>query len=303
MKIIITGGSGLIGSAFATEAIRHNHQIVILSRDPSRFHSSKDTSFVKWDGCTAKGWLDQVETSDAIVNLAGANIGDSPWTEERKRMIRESRLNAGKAVTEAIQTTNHRPRLVIQASAVGYYGNSIDDTELTELAPASKDYLGQLCVDWENSTRSVEELGVRRIILRTGLVLTKNGGALGKLLLQYKLFAGGPLGGGKQWWPWIHLKDQVSAMLFLLENDQARGVYNVSAPQPARMKDLGRVLAKVLKRPYWIPVPAFGLRIILGEMSKIVLEGQRAVPAHLLTQGYKFLYPDLEMAIKDVLTP
>ena len=303
MKIIITGGSGLIGRAFSTEVVRKNHEIIVLSRDPSKFQSSKGISFVGWDGRSTNGWLDQVENADAIVNLAGTNIGESRWTADRKRMIRESRLSAGQAVTEAFQRANHRPWLVIQASAVGYYGNSVDDTELNETKPASLDFLGQLCVDWENSTRSVENLGVRRIILRTGLVLSKKGGALGKLLLQYQLFAGGPLGSGNQWWPWIHLKDQVSAMIFLMENDQANGVYNLSAPNPAKMKDVGRSLAKVLKRPYWMPVPAFGLKILLGDMSKIVLEGQRAVPAHLLAQGYQFQFTDLEMAIKDILTP
>jgi uncharacterized protein (TIGR01777 family) len=303
MKIIITGGSGLIGRAFTTKAVQNKHQVIVLTRDPSKNLSSKDINFVRWDGRSTNGWLDQVESADAIINLAGANIGETRWTMERKQMIRESRLLAGKAVTEAIQRANHRPRLVMQASAVGYYGNSVDDTELSEAAPASQDYLGQLCVDWENSTRSVEELGFRRIILRTGLVLTKKGGALGKLILQYRLFAGGPLGSGNQWWPWIHLKDQVSAMLYLLENDQASGVYNLSAPNPVKMKDLGNTLAKVLNRPYWIPVPAFGLKILLGEMSKIVLEGQRAIPAQLLAQGYQFQYPDLEMAIKDILTP
>lgn len=302
MKIIMTGGTGMIGQAFSKLAVDRGHQIVVLSRNPARTSASREIQYLGWDGRTEEGWGKAIEEMDAVINLAGANIGEKAWTPERKREIRESRLQAGAAVTRAFQAAVHRPRVLMQASAIGYYGNT-GDREVDENSGATNDYLGKLCVDWENSTRSVEELGVRRIVLRTGLVLDKSGGALGKLLLQYQLFAGGPLGSGKQWWPWIHLQDQAMAMLFLLENEQEHGVYNLCVPNPARMADVGKALGKVLKRPYWMPVPAFGLKIVLGEMSKIVLEGQRAIPKRLIEAGYPYQFADLERALVEIFTP
>jgi len=302
MKILLTGGTGTIGRAFIMEAIQRQHQILVLSRNPEKFTSNQDIEYIRWDGRTTNGWQSYMEKTDAVINLAGANIGDRLWTPKRKCVIRESRLKAGEAVSQAFTAAKNRPRVLLQASAVGYYGET-GDREVNESSPAASDYLGDLCVEWENSTRNVEDLGVRRIVLRTGLVLTKTSGALGKLQIQYQLFAGGPLGSGKHWWPWIHLKDQALAMLYLLENDQASGVYNLSAPTPARMADVGKALAKVLRRPFWLPIPAFALKIVLGDMSKILLEGQRAIPKRLLELGYSYQYPDLEGALREIFTP
>lgn len=302
MRILITGGTGLIGKAFIGEALKYKHELIVLTRTPERNSSSEKVKFVGWDGKTDQGWRHILDETDAVVNLAGANIGEKLWTSARKAVIRDSRVEAGEAIVQAFRSRTRRPKVLIQSSAVGYYGDT-GEKNVDEFTPAAKDFLGRLCVDWENSTREVEEFGVRRSIIRTGLVLSRNGGALGKLLLPYKAFAGGPLGDGKQWWPWIHLQDQVQAMLFLIENDKAQGVFNLTAPQPARMAELGKVLAKVLKRPYWLPVPEFALKIVLGEMSKIVLEGQRAYPKRLIELGYSFSFTDLQPALESLFTP
>ncbi len=303
MKILMSGGSGLIGGAFLQEALKHGHQITVLSRNPQEHPElSSQVSVVRWDSRTTDGWQQVMDEMDAVINLAGANIGEGRWTAGRKLEIRESRIRAGAALTQAVQASRRRPEVFIQASAVGYYGDTGDQI-VDEESPAATDYLGRLCVDWENSTRPVESLGVRRVVIRTGLVLTKSSGALGKLLLQYRLFAGGPLGSGEQWWPWIHLQDQARAMLYLIENREAHGEFNLCAPAPARMKEVGKTLARVIKKPYWLPVPAFALKIALGEMSKIVLEGQRAIPRRLLKQGYQFIHPDLEAALSEIFNP
>lgn len=300
MKIMILGGTGMIGSALAHQALVHGHEVIVLTRHPSGRKPDPGITYKGWDGRSPESWLEALEQCDALVNLVGENIGESRWTLERKQAIRESRLMTGRTVVSTIQMASHRPKVLIQASAVGYYGPCGDEIK-DENSPAGEDFLGRLCVDWENSTRDVESLGVRRVVIRTGLVLDRNGGAMTRLLLQNRLFAGGSLGNGRQWWPWIHLKDEVRAILFLLENEQAEGAYNLTAPNPVQMKTFGKTLAKVMRRPYWLPVPAFALRLVLGEMSKIVLEGQRAVPRKLLESGFSFDFPDLEPALRDIL--
>jgi len=301
MKILILGGTGMIGSALAREALVHGHEVNILTRNPTGRKQAPGITFLAWDGRSPESWVEALEQCDALVNLVGENIGASRWTLERKQAIRESRLLTGRTVVSAFQIASHRPKTVVQASAVGYYGPCGDEIK-DESSPAGGDFLGRLCVDWENSTRDVESLGVRRVVIRTGLVLDRKGGAMDQLLLQNRLFAGGPLGNGKQWWPWIHLKDEVKAILFLLENERTEGAFNLTAPNPVPMKEFGKILSRVIRRPYWLPVPAFALQLVLGEMSKIVLEGQRAVPQKLLESGFSFAYPDLEPALRDILT-
>jgi hypothetical protein len=195
-----------------------------------------------------------------------------------------------------------KPGVVIQASGIGCYGSS-DDREVNESAPYGTDYLSNVCVDWEASTRPVEEMGVRRAVLRTGIVLSTQGGALNPLLLTTRWFVGGPLGNGKQWWPWIHLEDQVGAILFLIKQPSASGAFNLVAPNPVRMGEFGRTLANVLNRPYWLPAPAFALKLVLGEMSTIVLDGQRAVPGRLLQAGYQFKFEKLHSALVNLFKP
>ena len=300
MNIIIAGGSGLIGQALIQALTNQGHSIWVLSRNPQQMQAIAGVEWVQWNAQTTAGWGHLVEQADAILNLAGENIGAGLWTPQRVQRILSSRVNAGKAITQAVQQANHKPQVLIQASAVGFYGNSADAI-CTEDAPAGSGYLPEVCLQWEAATQPVEALGVRRVVLRTGLVLTANEGVLPRLILPFKLMVGGPLGSGKQYYPWIHLADEVGAIRFLLENLQAQGVFNLSAPNPLPMAEFGKVLAKVLKRPYWLPVPGFALRLLLGNMSALVLEGQRAVPQRLLAQGYPFHFPELQGALQDLL--
>jgi uncharacterized protein (TIGR01777 family) len=302
MRVLITGGSGLIGSALARELGQAGQDVVVLSRDPSRVKNlPPNVRAARWDGVSAEGWADLAEGPDtAIVHLAGEGIADGRWSAERKRRIVDSRLRSSAAVASAIRQTKIKPRVLLQGSAVGYYGPCGDEVVGEEHAPGS-DFLARVCVDWEKSTAEVEALGVRRALLRTGIVLAKEGGALPKMVLPFRLFAGGPLGTGRQWMPWIHLADQVGASHFLLDNDQARGPFNLSAPEPVRNRDLGRALGEVLHRPSFLPAPGFALHLVLGEMAGMVLEGQRAVPQALQKLGYAFRFPDLRQALHDLL--
>ncbi|HQF61648.1 MAG TPA: TIGR01777 family oxidoreductase [Anaerolineaceae bacterium] len=300
MKVIITGGTGLIGRALGQSLVARGHQVWALTRSPQSAHLPSGIEPVGWDGETPRGWQPLVEQADAVINLAGENLGAGRWSLERKARILNSRLNAGRAVVQALQAATHRPHTLIQASAVGYYGPG-DNTLLTESSPAGQDYLAQVAVAWEKSTAEAETLGLRRVVVRTGIVLDAHEGALPRLVLPFRFMAGGPLGSGRQYLPWIHLVDEVNAIQFLLENPSANGPYNLAAPQPLSQSDFGRVLGRVLRRPYWLPAPAFALHLALGEMSTLVLDGQRAVPSRLLELGYSFAYPDLEPALNHIL--
>ncbi len=300
MKWILAGGTGLIGTALCKQLLAEGEQVWVLSRNPQPSGLPAGAEGWRWDGRTPDGWGHLVEEADYIACLAGENLGAGRWTASRKRAFYTSRVEPGQAIVEAVRRANHKPRAVLQASAVGYYGNS-GDTVLTEQSPAGPDYLSQLVVDWENSTGGLEGLGLRRVITRTGIVLARGGEILNKFRLPFRFFVGGPLGSGRQWLPWIHLQDQISAMISLMRNESAQGVYNLTGPNPVRNAEFGKALGQVMRRPYWMPVPAFALRLALGEMSQMVLEGQRAVPARLLESGFSFKYPELEPALRDLL--
>lgn len=307
MRVVITGGTGLIGRALSKSLVRDGHEVVVLSRFPERARGLPGgTQVVGWDAESADGWLPAAEGAEAIVNLAGANIGGehflpSRWTKARKRLIRESRVNAGRAVVDAVTNMSPKPGVVIQASGVGYYGFHGDE-ELGEDAPPGDDFGARLThEEWEPSTAPVEALGVRRAILRTGAVLDPGEGALPRLMLPFQLFVGGYWGSGKQWLPWIHLEDEVQAIRFLIEHEQAHGPFNLVAPGIVTNADFGRALGTVMKRPYWFPIPGFALRLVFGEVTTVLLEGQRAVPERLLGLGFTFRFPELTSALRDLL--
>jgi uncharacterized protein (TIGR01777 family) len=293
MRIVITGGTGLIGGAVAQDMGGAGHEVVILSRDLSKVKKlPPGTRAVQWDGKTGQGWSSLLDGDTAIVHLAGESIAAGRWTESRKRRIRDSRV-------ESIRQAKEKPKTLLQGSAVGFYGPRGDEV-ITEGHPPGSDFLADVCVDWEASTAGAEGLGVRRALLRTGIVLSPDGGALPKMSLPFKLGAGGPLGGGRQWVPWIHLADEVGAIRFLLERDDARGPFNLTAPQPLTNRDFSRALGKALHRPSLAPAPGFALRLMLGEMADMLLNGQRAVPQRLLEMGYAFRFPEALQALRNL---
>ncbi|MCA0456735.1 MAG: TIGR01777 family oxidoreductase [Chloroflexi bacterium] len=306
MRVIITGGTGLIGRELANSLAHDHHEVIVLTRNTNK-SSGLDGSvkLVKWDGRTVQGWGELANGAGAIVNLAGESIAGegfppSRWTKERKKRIVESRINAGKAVVEAITAAAQKPDVLIQASAVGYYGTHGDEPITEEHAPGS-DFLAHTCVQWEAVTEPVEKLGVRRAIIRTGILLTNKGGVLPQLSLPFKLFAGGPIGSGKQQMPWIHIDDEVGAIRFLIDTPSAKGAYNLSAPHVVNNAALAKILGRVLKRPSFVPAPAFAFKLAFGELSILLLEGQRAIPKRLEEAGYAFKFPEPEPALKDLL--
>jgi hypothetical protein len=307
MRIIITGGTGLIGRELAASLAADKHEVILLSRDPQRATGlPAGARAEQWDGRSAAGWGPLADGADAIVNLAGESIaGANPlagrWTAARKKVILESRVQAGQAVVAAVRAARRKPGVLIQSSAVGYYG-PCGDEEVTEEHAGGTDFLAQVCTAWESSTTEVETLGVRRVVARTGLPISRKGGFMAPLLLLFNLFAGGPLGNGRQWWPWLHMADEIGAIRFLIQNSNARGAFNLCSPNPVRMTDFARTLGRVLGRPAFMPAPAFALRLALGELADaLLLAGQRQVPRRLEQIGYKFQFPQLESALRSAL--
>ena len=299
MKILIAGGTGLIGRVLTKRLVETNHKVTILSRSAQPGGLPPSVGVSVWDGQNRGAWHADVESADAIINLAGENIGDLPWTNARKVSIRSSRVDAGHALVEAIRDARHKPAVLLQASAVGYYGTHPDEI-FTEDSPPGLDFLSEVGVDWETSTQAVEALGVRRVLLRTGTVLSPDGGVLPKFMYPVRLMVGGAMGSGRQWVSWIHMQDEVEAIRFLLENPAAVGAFNLVAPQPVANAEFVRTLAEVLCKPYWLTVPAFALQVLLGEMSMLVLDGQHVVPQRLQQMGFQFAYNDLHDALKNL---
>jgi uncharacterized protein (TIGR01777 family) len=302
-KIIVTGATGFIGKALCFRLEREGYKVIALSRNPERGQRlfGSQATVARWDGANASEWMGYAEGAHAIVNLAGENIGSGRWTSQRKQAILQSRLDAGKAVVQAVESANVKPRVVIQASAIGFYGTRGNDM-IDEFSSPGKGFLANVAKEWEQSTHEVESFGVRRVIIRSGVVLGAKGGALLQLLKPFRFFAGGPLGSGRQWFSWIHIDDEVNAILFLLKREDLTGVFNLSAPHPLLQKEFARMLGKIIRRPSWFPTPGFMLRTILGEMAEeMLLVSQRVSPKRLLEAGNRFLYPEAEHALQDIL--
>lgn len=304
MRIIITGGTGLIGRQLTQALLAAGYEVVILTRDAQAARDVPAAARVKqWDGATAEGWGELADGAYGIVNLAGAGIADGRWSSARKQTIRQSRINAGKAVMAAIESAATKPSVLIQASAVGYYGAETGDDVLNEDHAPGSDFLAKVCFDWELATAAAPRAGVRRAVIRTGIVLSNEGGAFPKLVMPFNFFAGGPLGDGKQWMPWIHWEDEIRAIQFLLENPQAAGAFNLCAPNPVRNAEMARTIGDIKGRPSFMPAPGFAMKTVFGEMSTVLLDGQRAAPQHLQQLGFAFKYATLAAAIRDLLDP
>jgi uncharacterized protein (TIGR01777 family) len=302
MRIVIAGGTGFIGAALTDRLVRQGHSLVLLTRSAERARAG--VSAVVWRPGAPGNWDAGVGAAitgaDAIINLAGESIAGKRWSETQKQRLRSSRLDTTRALVAAIAAARDTPKLLLNASAVGYYGPRGDET-VTEETGSGSDFLARLCREWENEALGAEAYGVRVVRLRTGIVLGNGGGALAKMVPPFKFFLGGPLGSGRQWIPWIHLADEVGLIEFLLAAN-AGGAVNATAPEPVRMKEFCAMLGNVLRRPCWAPVPAFALRTALGEMAEMLLSGQRAVPAEAEKIGYRFRYRTLRPALKNILS-
>lgn len=296
MNVMIAGGSGFLGRALTKSLLADGHQVYILARSS---RSIKDVHMVKWDAKTTSGWGHLVNEMDMIIHLTGKTLNSWPWTASTKRAFIDSRVIPGLGIAEAIRQATRRPGIFIQQSGINYYGISGDLAD--ESTPPADDFLAELTVKWEAATQSIEDLGVRRIILRSAVVLAKDGGLLSLMALPIKLFAGGPLGDGKHAMPWIHINDWVGAIRYLIDDENARGAYNMIAPTPTSNAEFNRILAGVIHRPYWFRTPAFLLRSFLGEMSVLILAGRFSQPKRLIKAGYQYQFPSVNEALVDLL--
>lgn len=304
-RAVVAGGGGFIGLALCRALLAKGWQVTALTRGPSRpagvTPDGAVPAFETWDGRTASGWGRLADGADVLVNLAGESIAEGRWTEARKQAILESRVLAGQAMSRAVAEAAKKPRVFLQSSAVGYYGDTGDDP-VDESAPPGQGFLADVCLQWEASTKPVEALGVRRVVARTGLVLGRGGGVLEKMLAPFRFFLGGAFGDGRQGFPWIHLEDEVQAMIFLIEHPEASGPFNLAAPESASNLEFCRELGKAMSRPCGFAVPGAALRLALGEMGReLLLSGCRAFPKRLMEMGYVFRHPRLAGALKNLL--
>lgn len=296
MRIVIAGGSGFIGQPLVEELARA-HEVAVLTRNASGVKAGRA---VPWQPGRAGEWQDEIAGADAVINLAGENIGEGRWTLARKRALLESRLTATSAIVEVLRAHPRPDCAFVSASAIGYYG-SRGDEQLDESSAAGNDFLSEVCRKWEESARGAEE-AARVVIPRFGIVLAADGGALSKMLLPFRLFAGGPQGSGRQWMSWIDRDDAITLIRWAVENPSVRGVYNAVAPQPVRNAEFARQLGRALRRPAVLPAPAFALRTALGEMADaLLLSSQRVTPVRSAAEGFACRYPLLEQSLRHIL--
>lgn len=296
MHILLTGGTGLIGRQLCHHWLAQGHRLSVWSRRPEQVHQLCGADV---RGVANLQELDH-ELIDAVVNLAGAPIADRPWTHKRKALLWSSRITLTEMLIDWLQSREQKPSVLVSGSAVGWYGDG-GERELTEESPpVSEDFASHLCIAWEETAQRAQALGIRVVLVRTGLVLAAQGGFLSRLLVPFKLALGGPIGNGRQWMPWIHINDQIALIDFLVHENTALGPYNACAPQPVRNAEFAKTLGQVLHRPAFMPLPAFILRTGLGELSQLLLGGQRAMPAKLLAAGFTFQFTDLRAALDDL---
>ena len=305
MKVAITGATGFVGSRLVEKLNAAGDQIVVLTRNPSKARrvfpasSFPNVEAVEYNAQSAGSWQESLSGCDGVVNLAGEPISER-WTPEHKKAILESRQHITKILVEAIKQADPRPSVLVNASAVGYYGTS-ETAAFDETSPSGNDFLAQVCQTWETEAQKVREAGVRLAIIRIGIVLG-NGGALAKMIEPYQFFAGGPIGNGRQWLSWIHRDDLVNLIIEALKRPELEGTFNATAPNPARMEQFSQTLGDVMNRPAWLPVPGFALDLLLGEGAKVVLEGQQVLPKKTQSAGFQYQYPELKSALTEIVS-
>ncbi|MGB7442480.1 MAG: TIGR01777 family oxidoreductase [Coleofasciculaceae cyanobacterium] len=302
MKVAITGATGFVGSRLVEKLVSQGDQPLIFSRNGAKASRLfPKLEIVTYTPKESGDWQKAIAGCDAVVNLAGAPIAESRWTPERKQEILGSRKLGTQRIVEAIAMAEPKPEVLVNASAVGYYGTS-ETATFDENSPPSDDFLAQVCQAWEGEAEKVKEAGVRLVILRFGIVLGEGGGALAKMLTPFKMFAGGPLGSGRQWFSWIHREDLVNLIIAAIQRKDMEGVFNATAPNPVRMSELCQNLGDVLNRPSWLPVPDFALEAMLGEGAMVVLEGQQVLPKRTTDYGFEYQYPTVKPALKEIVS-
>ncbi|MBD1859072.1 MULTISPECIES: thylakoid membrane protein ThyD [Leptolyngbya] len=302
MKVAVTGSTGFVGSRLVERLLAENHQVVAFTRNGSSAErvlpKSENLEIVAYSPKEAGDWQSKIAGCDGVVNLAGEPIAENRWTPELKKTLLESRTLTTQNVVNAIAQANPKPSVLVNASAIGFYGTS-ETASFDENSASGQDFLAEVCRAWEAEANKVKESGTRLVILRIGIVL-ENGGALGKMLAPFKMFAGGPIGSGKQWFSWIHREDLVSLIIRALTSGM-EGVYNATAPTPVKMAELTNTLGQVMNRPSWLPVPGFALEAMLGDGAIVVLEGQQVLPKRTLESGFEYAYPTVKQALEAIL--
>jgi hypothetical protein len=300
MKVAITGATGFVGTRLVERLQEQGHQPLILTRNQAAAaRAFPNLEIVTYTPTESGSWQQAIAGCDAVVNLAGEPIAENRWTPKQKQEILESRQLGTQKIVEAIAQANPKPSVLVNASAIGFYGTS-ETATFDEMSPSGNDFLAEVCQAWEAEARKVKDAGVRLVILRLGIVLD-NGGALAKMIPPFKLFAGGPLGTGQQWFSWIHRDDLVNLILEALTRPDIEGVLNATAPNPVRMSEFCQVLGKTLNRPSWLPVPSFALEALLGDGAMVVLEGQQVLPKKTTSYGFNYQYPTMEQALSEIL--
>jgi len=300
MKILVTGGTGFVGTQLTSRLIQDNHEVTILSRSAKRSGEiPSGISYLQGDPTQKGPWQEAIKNHDAAINLAGASIF-AKWTEEHKKAIRESRVSTTRNIVEGIPSRSQKQFTFFSTSAVGYYG-FCGDEELTEESPHGDDFLARIALEWEGEALKAKEKGARVVITRFGIVMGERGGALGQMIPLFKKYIGGPIGSGRQWFSWVHIKDLAEAFSFLLKYPEISGPVNVCSPNPVRNKDLAKALGRAFHRPSFMPAPGFMIKLVLGEFGSVILEGQRVIPKRLMDSGFTFQYPEIDKALQEIV--
>jgi len=296
MNILITGGTGFIGTPLSHALRKSGHMVVVTTRRPSQ--SPEKFTWRPPELIPS----DAMVEFDAVINLAGESIAPGRWTREKKEKILTSRISTTRALVESMKNADRKPEVLINASAVGYYGAHEDDY-VTEDTPPGSDFLADVCKQWEAEAQKAMQLGVRVVLIRIGGVLESDGGALPQMIIPFKFFLGGPIGSGKQWFSWIHRDDVLGIIQYALENETITGPVNATAPNPVTNKGFSTALGKAFGSPSWFPVPGFIVKLTLGELGSVLLTGQRVVPEKAIKEGYEFKYTDVDQALKAIFPP
>jgi uncharacterized protein (TIGR01777 family) len=306
MRLFVTGATGTIGRRLVEERLRRGDEVWVLTRDAARARQTLiepragKLQIVQGDSMKGGEWRRAVDGCDAVVNLAGAGVADKRWNDEYKELIRASRIESTRQVVLAIREATKRPRVLVNASAVGFYGERGDEP-VTEVVAASDDYFGRLCKEWEAEADNVHGFGIRVVKARFGVVLDADGGALPQMARPFRFFVGGPVGNGEAYLPWVHWEDAVGAIGFALEQANVKGPVNVTSPEPARNRDFSRALGAALGRPSWLPMPRMAVHLVMGEVAKYALASTRAIPGQLQQFGYTFRHPKVGPALQSLL--